>query len=59
MRLSILLLGFAAVFSTAALGDDDCRCWTPDAADIAALEAKIESHPKPRRLDQYARYYAG
>jgi hypothetical protein len=53
------ILGFAAVFSTAALGEDDCRCWTPGAADIAALEAKVESRPKPRGLDQYARYYAG
>jgi hypothetical protein len=59
MRVPFFLLGFTAVFSTVALGEDDCRCWTPDAADIAALEAKIESHPKPRGLDQYARYYAG
>jgi hypothetical protein len=56
---AVFLLGFVAVFSTAALGEDDCRCWTLGAADIAALEAKIESHPKPHGLDQYARYYAG
>jgi hypothetical protein len=59
MRVPLFILGFAAVYSTAALGEDDCRCWTPGAADIAALEAKVESHSKPRGLDQYARYYAG
>lgn len=60
MRLPLLLLGFAAVFATAALGEDDCRCWTPDAAQIAAAEAKIGGRPLPLGgLDQYARYYAG
>ena len=60
MRLPLLLLGFAAVFATAALGEDDCRCWTPDAAQIAAAEAKIGGRPLPLGgLDRYARYYAG
>ena len=60
MRLPLLLLGFAAVFATAALGEDDCRCWTPDAAQIAAAEAKVGGRPLPLGgLDQYARYYAG
>jgi hypothetical protein len=60
MRLLLILLGFAAVFATAALGEDDCRCWTPDAAQIAAVEAQIGGRPLPLGgLDRYARYYAG
>jgi hypothetical protein len=54
------LLGFAAVFSTAALGEDDCRCWTPEAKQVAAAEAIIASRPLPLgSLDRYVRYYAG
>ncbi len=59
MRLPLFLLVFAAVVSTAALGEDDCRCWTPSADIIAAVEANIARRPLPRGLDQYARYYAG
>jgi hypothetical protein len=60
MRLPSFLLAFAAVFATAALGEDNCRCWTPDAQQIAAVEATIASRPLPRgSLDRYVRYYAG
>jgi hypothetical protein len=66
MRLPFLLFFFAAIFATAARGDDDCRCWTPGGADIAAAEAKIAAaEAKAGRrlplgsLDRYARYYAG
>jgi hypothetical protein len=60
MRTPLFLLGFGAVFSTAALGEGDCRCWTPGAADIAALEAKIAEQALPLgSLDRYARYYSG
>jgi hypothetical protein len=60
MRLPMLLLGFTAVFATAALGEDDCRCWTPDAQQVADAEAAIASHQQPLvRLDRYVRYYAG
>ena len=60
MRLPFFLLGFAAAFATAALGEDDCRCWTPDAEQIAMVEAKIGGGPLPLGgLDRYARYYAG
>jgi hypothetical protein len=58
MRLSVFMLGLAALFASAARADDDC-CWTPDARQIAAVEATIESLHPPRSLDQYARYYAG
>jgi hypothetical protein len=47
MRLPLFLLGFAAVLATAARGDDDCRCWTPSAEDIAEVEAKIAGRPLP------------
>jgi hypothetical protein len=60
MRLSVFLLAFAALFSTAARGEDDCPCWTPSAADIAAVEAKIAGRSLPLgSLDRYARYYTG
>jgi hypothetical protein len=60
MRLPVILLGFAYVFSTAALGEDDCRCWTPSAEDIATVETKIAERPLPLgSLDRYARYYVG
>jgi hypothetical protein len=60
MRAPLFLLGFAAVFSTAALGEDDCRCWTPSADEIGAMEAQIAEQPLPLgRLDRYARHYAG
>jgi hypothetical protein len=60
MRMPLFLLGFAAVLSTAALGEDDCRCWTPDAQQVAAAEARIASRPLPLgSLDRYVRYYAG
>ena len=60
MQTSVLLLGIVVLFSTAALGQDDCRCWTPTAEQVAAVEAKIESHPMPLgKLDRYARYYTG
>jgi hypothetical protein len=60
MRLPLYLLAFAAVFATAALGEDDCRCWTPDAEQIAAVEATLASRPLPLgSLDRYVRYYAG
>jgi len=54
------LLGLAAVFSTAALGEDECRCWTPDAQQVAAVEAITASRSLPLgSLDRYVRYYAG
>jgi hypothetical protein len=60
MRLPFYLFVFAAVFATAARGGDDCRCWTPGGADIAAVEAKIAGRRLPLdSLDRYARYYAG
>jgi hypothetical protein len=60
MRLPVFLLVFAAVFATTARGDEDCRCWTPSAEDVAAVEAKIASRPLPLgSLDRYVRYYAG
>jgi hypothetical protein len=59
MRQLIFLLVFAVAFSTAALGEDDCRCWTPSADLIAAVEANLARRPLPRSLDQYARYYTG
>jgi hypothetical protein len=41
-------------------GKDGCRCWTPDAEQIAAVEAAIASRPLPLgSLDRYVRYYAG
>jgi hypothetical protein len=60
MRISAVLLSIAAFGSTAALGEDDCRCWTPSAQDIAALEARIKVSPTPLgSLDRYVRYYGG
>jgi hypothetical protein len=60
MRLPLFLLGFTAVFPMAALGEDDCRCWTPDAVQVAVAEAKVRGRKLPLGgLDQYARYYAG
>ena len=60
MRLLLLLLASAALFATAAVGDDDCRCWTPDAQQIAAVEATIANRPLPLgSLDRYVRCYAG
>src|SRR5262245_30467373 len=60
MRMPFFLLGFAVALSTAALGEDDCRCWTPDAQQVAAAEARIASRPLPLgSLDRYVRYYAG
>jgi hypothetical protein len=60
MRLPLFLLAFAAVFATAALSEDDCRCWTPDVQQIAAVEAALASRPLPLgSLDRYVRYYAG
>ena len=59
MRISVVLLSIAAFGSTVALGEDDCRCWTPSAQDIAALEARIKVSPTPLGLDQYVRYYGG
>jgi hypothetical protein len=61
MRLSIFLLGCAAIFATGARGDGDCRCWTPSPEDIAAVEAKIAGRQTLPlgSLDRYARYYAG
>jgi hypothetical protein len=60
MQLPLFLLGFGAVFATAAFAEDDCRCWTPNAEQIAAAEAKIGGRPLPLGgLDRYARYYAG
>ena len=60
MRMFILLLGFTVVLSTSAMSQDDCRCWTPSAQQIAAVEAKIEGRSIPLgTLDRYARYYAG
>jgi hypothetical protein len=59
MRTPIFLLSIL-VFPTVALGQDDCRCWTPTAKQIAAVEAKIEGQRMPLgRLDRYMRYYAG
>jgi hypothetical protein len=56
----LYLLAFAAVFATAALGEDDCRCWTPDAEQLAAVEATLASRPLPLgSLVRYVRYYAG
>lgn len=60
MRTSILLLGILLAVSATARGQDDCRCWTPDAQQIASLEEKIATRPLPLgNLDRYARYYAG
>jgi hypothetical protein len=62
MQMPFFLFGFAAVLSTAALGEDDCRCWTPDAQQVAAAEAIIASRPRQLplgSLDRYVRYYAG
>jgi hypothetical protein len=47
MRLPLLLFGFTAVFATATLGEDDCRCWTPDAQQVAAAEAAVASRQLP------------
>ena len=59
MRTPVLLLSIAAVFATPALSED-CRCWTPDAQQIAAVEARIEGQRMPLgTLDAYKRYYAG
>jgi hypothetical protein len=60
MRQPLVLLAFAAVFATAVFGEDDCRCWTPDAQQIVAVEATIAKRPLPLgSLDRYVRYYAG
>lgn len=60
MRVPLFLIGFAAVFSKAALAEDVCSCWTPDPENIAAAEAKITSHLLPLgSLGRYVRYYAG
>jgi hypothetical protein len=69
MRLPVFLLGFASVFATAARGDDDCRCWTPSAAQVSELEDLVrqkipageltDMHRQPTALDKYARHYAG
>jgi hypothetical protein len=57
---TLLLLSIAAILSTAAPAQDDCRCWTPTAEQIAALETNIERQPLPlNNLARYARYYAG
>jgi len=60
-RWPIVLISFAAVVSTVALAQDDCRCWTPSAEQIAVLEAKIRDHRAltGEGLDLYARYYKG
>jgi hypothetical protein len=44
---AFVLLGFAVALATAALGEDDCRCGTPDAEQIAVAEAKIGRRPLP------------
>ncbi|MDR3468827.1 MAG: hypothetical protein P4M07_23095 [Xanthobacteraceae bacterium] len=60
MRRLIFSFGIAAVLSTTAAGQDDCRCWTPNAEQIAGVEKRIMSKPLPLgSLDRYARYYAG
>jgi hypothetical protein len=60
MRISIFLASMAAAYSTTVLGEDDCRCWTPDAQQIASMEQQIATKPLPLgSLDRYARYYAG
>jgi hypothetical protein len=58
MRLPLFV--FAAVFATAAQGGDNCRCWTPDAQQVAAVEAAIASRSLPLgSLNRYVRYYTG
>jgi hypothetical protein len=60
MRIFIFLISIVAAYSTTVLGEDDCRCWTPNAQQIASLEEKIASRPMPLgNLDRYARYYEG
>lgn len=60
MRTFAVLLSIGVFGSTAALGENDCRCWTPSAQDIAALEARIKVQPTPLGgLDRYVRYYGG
>src|SRR6516165_8568913 len=60
MRLLLFLLGLAAVFARTAFAEGDCRCWTPNAKQIAAADAKIRGRALPLGgLDRYARYYAG
>jgi hypothetical protein len=49
---------FAALLSTVALGDNDCRShWTPGADDIAAAETLLKS--RVLEIDRFARYYPG
>jgi hypothetical protein len=60
MRMPLFLLACVTVFAKAALGEEECRCWTPDAQQIAAVEATIASRPLPLgSLDRYVRYYVG
>jgi len=60
MQISIALFSIVVFASTAALGEDDCRCWTPSIEDVAALEARIKDRPTPfGELDRYVRYYGG
>jgi hypothetical protein len=60
MRISIFLISIVAAHSTTALGESDCRCWLPDAQQIASIEEEIATGPMPLgSLDRYARYYAG
>ena len=47
MQISIALFSIVVFASTAALGEDDCRCWTPSIEDVAALEARIKDRPTP------------